>query len=509
VKLWEGAARSSAHPGALSGVGFVALQSIADRIEDASIADGVEDLADGVMNSADDTMNDDGMIETDTATEHRAFIASALMPTSAAAQSGHPPAMHNLAVHYRDGIGVPRDLSLAYAWALAAAHKHYPPAQLLVGLALQEGWAPEEVAANDKLEAYRATDQGSAWLDECQAKAATARGREVAWLDNEKAAVLATRKETEARWLEEAEEVRNRRAQKEALAKKVAAAQAALVATRAKGETELEEAKVKEEARQTREIEEALEEDRLEKEHKMAEQQLTRERARAEKEEAKERELMATQESEQRDVAAKHLEASERMHMSSQDEDVGFASDYLSLSDDKGAQQAARLRHAFHVVDVERSRELPWASLPQVFSYGVDPPRKHDEAGSEDCGGGEKKSATAAAALPDGDAMLIQGGWCSSAVCNQMLEIEGKHFRREGFCQLDELRALAQVASLAAAFSLVDLDGGGSISPSELHALLEKLGHELSKQQMMDLFRAINRSKSSQISFADFVEYFR
>ena len=488
----------------------MALQNAAD--------DGIEgaSAANGTMSSADETMND-GVME-EAKNRHLALISGALLPTAAAAKSGHPPAMHNLAVHYRDGLGVPRDLSLAYAWALAAAHKQYPPAQLLVGLALQEGWAPDEVAANEKLEAYRATDQGSAWLEECQARAAVARGKESAWLENENAAVLATRKETEARWLEEAEEVRNRRAQKEALASKVASAQSALVAIRAKGESDLEEAKVKEEERQAREVEETIEEERLEKEQKMAEQRLARERARAEKEEAKEREQMAAQESEQREIIAKQDEARERSHMSLQDQDVGYTSEYLRLCGDKDAQQAARLRYAFHAADLTRSRELPWTSLPQVLSYGVEPPHKHEEVLS--ASDGEKVGATANVPLQapppllmskveGGDVTQLQGGWCSTAACNQMLEIEGKHFRKEGFCQLDELRALAQVASLAATFSLVDLDGGGSISPPELHALLEKLGHELSKHQMMDLFRAINRSKSSQISFADFVEYFR
>jgi TPR repeat protein len=72
--------------------------------------------------------------------------------------------MHNMAMHYREGLGVPHNDARAFEWALAAAHLHFAPSQHLVGVALHGGWGPGEVAAAASLAAHRAAGEGRAWL---------------------------------------------------------------------------------------------------------------------------------------------------------------------------------------------------------------------------------------------------------------------------------------------------------------------------------------------------------
>jgi len=56
-----------------------------------------------------------------------------------AAQQGHPLAMYNLALHYRDGNGVPRDSGQATEWFAKSAESGFVSAMVELGLALRDG----------------------------------------------------------------------------------------------------------------------------------------------------------------------------------------------------------------------------------------------------------------------------------------------------------------------------------------------------------------------------------
>lgn len=70
-----------------------------------------------------------------------------------AAGRGMPPAQHNLATCFRDGVGVPRDAKAAFFWYLEAARRGFSQSSFNVGLAYLEGAG----VAKDKI-------SGLAWI---------------------------------------------------------------------------------------------------------------------------------------------------------------------------------------------------------------------------------------------------------------------------------------------------------------------------------------------------------
>jgi TPR repeat protein/uncharacterized protein (UPF0335 family) len=81
-----------------------------------------------------------------------------------AAQQGHPLAMYNLALHYRDGIGVPRDFGQAAEWFAKSAESGLVSAMVEHALALKTGRGQPESRANPRRAVewlQRAADAGS------------------------------------------------------------------------------------------------------------------------------------------------------------------------------------------------------------------------------------------------------------------------------------------------------------------------------------------------------------
>jgi TPR repeat protein len=81
-----------------------------------------------------------------------------------AAQQGHPLAMYNLALHYRDGIGaINRDLVQAYEWFAKSAESGFVSAMVELGDALRYGRGLNKKNPRRAVEWYqRAADAGSA-----------------------------------------------------------------------------------------------------------------------------------------------------------------------------------------------------------------------------------------------------------------------------------------------------------------------------------------------------------
>ncbi len=81
-----------------------------------------------------------------------------------AAQQGHPLAMYNLALHYRDGIGVPRDFGQAAEWFAKSAESGLVSAMVEHALALKTGRGQPDSRANPRRAVewlQRAADAGS------------------------------------------------------------------------------------------------------------------------------------------------------------------------------------------------------------------------------------------------------------------------------------------------------------------------------------------------------------
>ena len=81
-----------------------------------------------------------------------------------AAQQGHPLAMYNLALHYRDGVGVQRDFGQAAEWFAKAAESGLVSAMVEHGLALKTGRGQPFSRANPRRAVewlLRAADAGS------------------------------------------------------------------------------------------------------------------------------------------------------------------------------------------------------------------------------------------------------------------------------------------------------------------------------------------------------------
>jgi len=81
-----------------------------------------------------------------------------------AAQQGHPLAMYNLALHYKDGIGVQRDVGQAAEWFAKAAESGLVSAMVEHALALKSGRGQPESKANPRRAVewlQRAADAGS------------------------------------------------------------------------------------------------------------------------------------------------------------------------------------------------------------------------------------------------------------------------------------------------------------------------------------------------------------
>jgi calmodulin len=71
--------------------------------------------------------------------------------------------------------------------------------------------------------------------------------------------------------------------------------------------------------------------------------------------------------------------------------------------------------------------------------------------------------------------------------------------------QLPAARHSGQLNDFREIFRLVDLDGGGSISPEELSELMAMLGISVTKEELDDMINEIDEDGDGDISFEEFV----
>lgn len=62
-----------------------------------------------------------------------------------------------------------------------------------------------------------------------------------------------------------------------------------------------------------------------------------------------------------------------------------------------------------------------------------------------------------------------------------------------------------EVAQLKLHFSMFDVDGGGSIAGDELREVLTGMGLEPTDQQIQDIIREVDKDRSGEIEFNEFV----
>ena len=68
--------------------------------------------------------------------------------------------------------------------------------------------------------------------------------------------------------------------------------------------------------------------------------------------------------------------------------------------------------------------------------------------------------------------------------------------------------ALNNLCYLKQEFDLYDEDNSGFIDLNELRELLEKLGEDLSEEELQQAFQELDQDASGEIEFFEFVEWF-
>lgn len=121
-----------------------------------------------------------------------------------------------------------------------------------------------------------------------------------------------------------------------------------------------------------------------------------------------------------------------------------------------------------------------------------------DEGGDE--GGGMRAVVTAAVG-----ARLSDPQWAEVLEHGLDVGVRG----RPAALPLSGAAELVETARLCLVFAAVDDDGGGSVTPKELAAVLASVGHSLSAPHLAQLFAQMDPSGDGEVSLGEFLDFFR